>query len=289
MEPISKINELKNLIYDCEDISISRSRENCPWGTIVPKDPNQTIYIWFSALLNYIFSAGYLTDNFKWDYVIQTCGPDNIRFQGVIFQAILQSLGIKNSDKLLVHGTILDKDGRKISKSIGNVIDPLDQLHKYGLDAVRYYSLCGLSTYSNSSWNEEDLVRLWNNDICNDWGNLLSRTLHLIDVKSNGEIIEVSQSFKDIVEKQVNNINQLWSGFKIKDALQRTNDLVKYANKYINDEKPWVVENPSQILSNLYYLIKVVSNLYYPVIPGKYNETKNAIDNKKKEILFNKI
>jgi methionyl-tRNA synthetase len=183
LQPQYKIEELRNIINSSEDISISRLKENCPWGISVPNDSDQIIYVWFDALLNYIFAAGYLTEDFKWDRVIQICGPDNLRFQALIFQSFLESEGIKKSDKLLVHGTILDKDGKKISKSIGNVIDPFDQLQKWGLDAVKYYSLAGLSTYSDSNWNEDELVRLFNNEICNYWGNLVARTLQLDDTK----------------------------------------------------------------------------------------------------------
>ena len=285
LEPKSKLDELKNLITSSEDISISRLKENCPWGVDVPGDNKHIIYVWFDALLNYIFAAGYLTDNFNWDNVIQLCGPDNLRFQAVIFQSFLESEGIKKSSKLLVHGTILDKDGKKISKSLGNTIDPIDQLEKYGVDAIKYYSLCGLSTCTNSNWNEEDLVRIWNSDICNDWGNLVSRTLHLIDTRLSGNTISPDSEFKKNVEQFELNIKSLWDEFKIKDALQKTNELVKYANKYINDVKPWTIENPNKELSNLYYLINIVNKLYLPVLP----DSNDVIKTKKKSILYNKI
>jgi methionyl-tRNA synthetase len=288
LQPQYKIEELRNIINSSEDISISRLKENCPWGISVPNDSDQIIYVWFDALLNYIFAAGYLTEDFKWDRVIQICGPDNLRFQALIFQSFLESEGIKKSDKLLVHGTILDKDGKKISKSIGNVIDPFDQLQKWGLDAVKYYALAGLSTYSDSNWNEDELVRLFNNEICNDWGNLVARTLHLVDTKSIGSNL-VTNDFIDNVDKLVSEVNDLWSQFRVREALQKTNEIVKIGNKYINDEKPWVNVNYNIILSNLYYLIKEVNKLYYPVFPDKCDETSISILNKKKVILFSKI
>lgn len=288
LQPSNKVEELRNIINSSEDISISRLKENCPWGVGVPNDSNQVIYVWFDALLNYIFAAGYLTDDFKWDNVIQICGPDNLRFQALIFQSFLESEGIRKSDKLLVHGTILDKDGKKISKSIGNVIDPFEQLEKWGLDAVKYYSLAGLSTYSDSNWSEDELVRLFNNELCNDWGNLVARTLHLVDIKSISSNL-VPNDFIDNVDKLVSEVNNLWSQFKVRDALQKTNEIVKIGNKYINDEKPWSNVNYNIILSNLYYLIKEVNKLYYPVFPDKCDETSIAILNKKKVILFSKI
>ena len=288
LEPSSKKKELINLIIDIEDISISRNRTSCPWGTTVPNDDTQTVYIWFSALLNYIFAAGYLTSDFNWSHVIQTCGPDNLRFQGVIFQAILESLDIKKTDKLLVHGTILDKDGRKISKTLGNTIDPIEQLEKWGIDAVRYYTLAGLSTFSDSSWNEDDLVRIFNSDICNDWGNLVTRTLHLVDIKSaNTDNIDIK--FKNNIDMLLNDAENLWSNFSIKEALQKTNEIVKIGNKYINDEKPWSSDNYNTTLSNLYYLLKKVNDLYLPVFPTVYSICDKAIVDRKKVILFNKL
>ena len=218
------------------------------------------------------------------------CGPDNLRFQAQIFQAFLSSLNKKNTDKLLVHGTILDKDGRKISKTLGNVIDPIEQLEKFGLDPVRYYALAGLNTYSNSSWDEAELKSIWNSEVVNDWGNLLSRVLHLIDIKCNGLCDKHSDIFYSEVDQQHEVIKDLWSKFKVKEALQKTNSLVKYANKYITDVKPWASENYEEELGNLLYLINTVNKLYIPVFGHrKYDEILAAIEIGKKQILFNRI
>ena len=284
LQPQSKINELINLAEGIEDISISRLRRNCPWGTIVPGDSEQTIYIWFSALLNYIFAAGYLTDSFNWDYIIQTCGIDNIRFQAIIFQSILESERIKKSDKLLIHGTILDKNGRKMSKTFGNVVDPIDQLNKYGVDAIRYYCLGGLSTYSNSSWDESELVLVWN-DLANSWGNLVSRTLHLVDKFGISEGTNELESNVNILYKES---IDLWNNYEIKLATQKTNEIVRVVNKWISDNEPW--KSKSQVdIGVLYRLLSVINDLYSPVIPESCDKVREAIQDKKKSIVFNKI
>lgn len=291
LEPKSKIGELKNLIEGSKDISISRVKDKCPWGVSVPGDDNQVIYVWFDALLNYIFAAGYLSDEFKWDNVIQLCGPDNLRFQAVIFQSFLEAEGIKKTDKLLVHGTVLDKDGQKISKSVGNVIDPIEQLDKYGVDAVRYYTLIGLNTYDNSSWIEDDLKSLWNSQIVNDWGNLVSRVLHLIDIKCGGVVKYLPEpDFNNTINTYKDEVSNLWDNFKVRDALLKTNELVKLGNKYINDVKPWASTTFDAELSNLVALIKTVNVLYVPVFgTQRSNEFVRIIDAGKKEILFNRI
>lgn len=287
--PQIHIKELINFINEYDEISVSRLRKNCPWGTIVPNDEEHTIFIWLSALTNYFIAAD---DWIGWNNcdVIQLYGVDNNRFQAHIFQSILSAIGYKHSHKMLIHGTILDKNGKKMSKSEGNVIDPIEQLEKFGLDAVRYYALAGLNTCDNSAWDEEKLINQFNSEICNDWGNLVSRVLHLIDSKINGSIIDPTEEFKDFVDRFENNeIESCWEDFRIKDGLQKTNDLVKYANKYINDEKPWSLENPEQVLSNLFYLIGTVKQIYDWIFPHRKEEISEALRNKKKVILFTKI
>ena len=272
-------NELVKYLNDYEEISVSRKKTDFTFGIEVPNDSDQIIYVWLDALCNYLFAAN---DWCGWDNVeiLQVCGNDNLRFQ---------ALGNKNSDKIFIHGTILDKNGKKMSKSEGNVVDPIEQLEKYGLNPIRYYTLAGLNTTQNSSWDEEKLISQYNSEICNDWGNLVSRVLHLIDTKLNGETNAnlIHNEFTLLVNKLECEIIILWDSLKIKEALQKTNELVKLGNKYINDEKPWGNENFQEILNNLYYLIKVVGELYKPVFPSiPINE---VINNKKKVILFEKL
>jgi methionyl-tRNA synthetase len=300
LTPASKTDELLNLIQDSGDISISRLRSKCPWGVDVPNDPDQVIYVWFDALLNYIFAAGYNPDDPQlpplWENVIQICGPDNLRFQAVVFQAMLASEGIPQTDRLLVHGMVLDDQGRKMSKTVGNVIDPMEQIEKYGLDAVRYYTLAGLSTTHDSAWSEHELKVRFNSEICNDWGNFISRVLHLIDTKCGGQIgftdYHIEPEVHQRVGKAYEEVDYLWSVFRIKEAIQKTNELIAFGNKYINDRKPWAEKEQDKInsiLTNCYMILATGYKLYFPVFPHKSDKLKEAMDSKKKVILFDKI
>lgn len=293
LKPVSKRNELINLIKNTEDLSISRRRDLLPWGVEVPNDKTQTIYVWFEALLNYIFACG----EYEWNNgrkTIQLCGPDNLKFQALIWQGILSANSNRFSDHILVHGTILDEKGNKMSKSVGNVIDPVDQIKKYGINAVRYYILKGLNTYSDSNWSEKDLIELYNNDLANGYGNLLSRVLHLVD-KSKIECIEPSTEFTFALNKQIEEIDGHWNNFEISQALVKTFDIVNFGNKYIDIHKPWLKEsiesgNHVEVISNLYFLLKVVIAYYEPVLSKeKHKEIIEAIKNKKKHIAFQKI
>ena len=286
LEEVDK-NELTKYLNDYEEISVSRKRTDLTFGIEVPNDPDQIIYVWLDALCNYLFAAN---DWVGWDNVeiLQLCGKDNLRFQAQIWQSFLSALGNKNSDRIFIHGTILDKNGKKMSKSEGNVVDPIEQVEKHGLDAVRYYTLAGLNTTQNSSWDEEKLVTQFNAEICNDWGNLVSRVLHLIDTKLEGKISHIPNN--DFVSNgtiEYNSIQDLWENLKIKEALQKTNELVKTANKYINDEKPWGNENFEEVLCGLYFLIQKLGTLYSYVFP--YKNFTEVIEAKKKVILFEKL
>lgn len=296
LKPKNKSDELKNFIDNIEDISVSRLRKNVPWGTEVPGDEEQTVYIWFSALLNYIFSCGYYEnrDNFNewWNKTVQVCGPDNLKFQAVIFQAILASAEIKQTEKLLVHGTILDKDGRKMSKTAGNVIDPIDQLDKYGLSAVRYYALAGLQVYGNSGWDEEQLVKLYNSHLADNYGNLLARVIHLVNLKNidvdNGS---VDSDIHHIFENKFIEIEKLWDEYEITAAINSLHELLKTANQYITEKQPWSKESIDfdKVLRTLFYTLKKATILYMPVIPDKAKEAMESLRNLNKVILFPKI
>jgi methionyl-tRNA synthetase len=310
LEPILKSEELKNIIENVEDISISRLKSVVSWGVPVPGDDEQTVYVWFDALLNYIFAAGYYSlrsdrPAFKEGWidseVIQICGPDNLKFQAVIFQGLLASAGIKKTDKLLVHGTILDANGRKMSKTLGNVIDPIDQVNKYGVDAVRYYALAGLRTYGNSSWDEKLLVELHNSHLADDFGNLVSRVGHLagkfLKDYEDDPNIELDYSYVQddkfcvFFDQQINDvIRPLWESYKISEALDETNKLVKSLNKKFGDEEPWKKGKEGWVtVLEVHYAISKVNELYYPVIPGKVGEVRIALQECVKSKIFPKI
>lgn len=287
--PTNKLQELVNQIKDSEDISVSRKKDKVCWGVDVPNDSEQLVYVWFDALLNYIIAAGYGEKEFdeNWENSVQICGPDNLKFQALIFQSFLKSQDIPFTKKLLVHGTVTDAKGNKISKTVGNVIDPIEQLEKYGVEPIRYYILAGLNTYSNNGWNEKDLVNLYNSEIVDGFGNLVARTLHLID-KSEIEITEPSFLFKSYIDELSEKSKNLLNNYEIKEGLKIVSDIVRYCNSYINEKKPWI-DNDVEVLNNLYYALVVVSEYYGFVLPSKSQEIKDTLINKKKVILFKKI
>lgn len=286
LSPGHKTAELENIILQSEDISVSRLKKTVPWGIEVPNDPDQVIYVWFEALLNYIFAI----DDYPSQHFIQVCGPDNLRFQGSLFQAILQSANLPHTKKLLVHGTVLDADGRKMSKSLGNVIDPIDQLEKYGLDAVRYYTLAGLTTYGDGAWSEKDLIKTYNSELADNYGNLLARVLHLIDTK-NVEVLPPTEEHKRHVDSIVNSVHTNWEFYEIQKGIKETGWILNFGNKVMNDEKPWEQkEGYQQVLSNLYYSLNEATKLYYPVLSlNTIKSIEQALKNKKKAIIFPKL
>ena len=304
--PITKRTELLNIIEGLQDISISRNRDSVHWGVPVPYDRDQLVYVWFDALLNYIFAAGYSSDDSQfeefWEDTVQIFGPDNLKFQAVIFQGLLASADIKHTGKLLCHGTILDKDGRKMSKSLGNVVDPIEQLDKYGVDAVKYYALAGLNIYGNSAWDEKQLVELYNSELADDYGNLLSRvvTLTARGLKDNELIgdpniapdhsLVIDDKICTLIRQQVLEIKDLWDDYRITEALTETNKIVKWCNKYINDKQPWKKEGAWwSTLLEVHYILCLVTELYSPVLPEKSKEAFDSLYNHKKIVLFPKL
>lgn len=301
LRPVNKREELRNVIDDIQDISISRKRESVPWGVPVPGDGSQVMYVWFEALLNYIMIIGYYNDRKTfdeyWNDSVQIFGPDNLKFQSAIFQGMLSAAGVKHTGALLCHGTILDKDGKKMSKTVGNVIDPIDQLNKYGIDAVRYYALAGLQTYGNSGWDEEQLVNLHNAHLADNYGNLLTRVVHLINLRDKDEKFDDCnytdgiKANRELFEIHFNTVEQLWENYDISTALHKLNEIMKMANQYITEKAPWSkdAQDVEEVLSTLYWVLNKATMFYLPVIPNKGLQALNSLSNLRKEIVFPKI
>lgn len=296
LKPERKLEELKQIINEIEDISISRLRENLPWGIEVPDDPTQVFYVWFDALTNYVIAVGFGSDEEKlsqWWPGIQLFGPDNLRFQGAIWQGMLASAGLEHSSKLLEHGMILGPDGTKMAKSKGNVISPFDQEKKFGAEVVRFYLLTGISTYSDSSYKEEDLINMYNSRLANNFGNLLNRVIHLANskgIKINDES-SIEMEFKKKVDSIRREVESLYEDYEIASAADKIDELADWGNKYITERQPWSsdIDSSELTLNNLSYLLKTIINLYTPIIPVSCLRAKVALEKSESVILFNKI
>jgi len=204
---------------------------------------------------------------------------------------------VKHTGALLCHGTILDKEGKKMSKTVGNVIDPIDQLNKYGVDAVRYYALAGLQVYGNSGWDEDQLVRLYNAHLADNYGNLLTRVVHLINLKET-ESADFRYDWSDDkkIDKQlfqihIDTVKELWNNYDVSTALHKLNDILKLANQYITEKAPWSkdAKDVGVTLATLYWVLEQATLLYLPVIPHRGKQALDSLYCLRKEIVFPKI
>jgi len=288
----SKSNELKNIIADDFDLSITR--QNVKWG--IETEDGSVFYVWFEALLNYIFAIKYYEDkehfNKYWKNSLIICGKDNLKFQAYILQALLKSNNIPQTKEVLVHGNILDEHGAKMSKTTGNVIDPVEQYNKYGLDPVRYYLAFGLNTFSDSKYSEKDLIHKWNSEVVGGLGNLISRLLHLVDIR-NVEVDSEKLS-ADALRKIMTNVNNITINFEkynIKGVGEILTDIVNDLNRRISLERPFDAscENYAEIINELYYGLETVITFYSLVLKNHAHVLHGALENKKKIILFDKI
>ncbi len=269
--PDNKRRELINRIKKDGLKDLSVSRKALEWGIDVPFDKNQKIYVWIDALSNYISALDYPNGkNFKkyWPADIHYIGKDIHWFHAVIWPAILIALDIKIPKTILVHGFINSK-GEKLSKTTGNIVDPLKLINDYGLDSLRYFLIREIQFLEDGDFSEEALKDRLNNELANDLGNLLSRVLTICEKNFDGKIK------KTIVDKKLSNnlnldkIKTLMESYKLTEALNEIWSFVKSCNKHINDEKLWEMEKSKQ-QTHLYSLlesIRISALLLFPFIP----------------------
>ena len=284
--------ELKNILQDDFDLSITR--KNVKWG--IELNDDETIYVWAEALMNYVLSIKYYEDPeyFKsfWDNSLQICGKDNLKFQAYILQALLLANNIPQTKELLVHGTILDENGFKMSKSLGNVIDPIQQKEKFGLSPVKYYLTFGLSLFDDSKYSEKDLINIWNSDIVKGFGNLISRTLHLIDIKNiepNEESLTIDfQNYLKMIEY---NIEDSFEKYDFNNVRNLLNQSISKINKKYEVERPFDKECIlySEILNEIYCELKLLSKYYSLILKEYKNDIEKAFVDNKKIILFKSL
>jgi len=287
--PETRKNEMIEFAKHIKDIPISRT--NFKWGIPVPNNPEQIIYVWFDALINYITGIGFLEDRQKfekfWPADVHILGKDNARWHVLLWPAMLKSAGIKLPKTILVNG-FLSLNGQKISKSIGNIIRPSDWVAKFGADAVRYYLLRYTTATEDSDISEEKLKNAYNADLAKGLGNLVARVLTLAQ-KNKVELLK-NKTFALEIKKIEQELNQSVSNFKFNEALEKIWQLIALGNKYIDEKKPWALKSESKefkkIIGSLLFLISNIGALLSPFLPETSEKISGQLKNRKISILF---
>ena len=287
--PENRKNEVLSFIRQgLEDFSISRSKERAKdWGVPVPGDKNQVMYVWFDALSNYITALDYANDGelFKkfWPANAHVIGKGILRFHAVYWPAMLLSAGLLLPKSIFVHGYIT-VEGQKISKSLGNVIDPVSLVDEFGVDALRYFLLREIPPSGDGDFSRERFIKRYNADLANDLGNLVSRVANMIEKFFEGELPEVEVENEYDLEK----INKFIEDYKFNEALGYIWKLVASANQYVEEEKPWELaaiknmDKLAKVLTKLKITVLDISLALEPFLPSTSTAIKKHFS--KKEI-----
>ena len=273
--PESRFNEIKEFTKKgLEDFSVSRLKEKSPWGIGVPGDDKHTMYVWFDALVNYISCLGWPNDLKKFNDFwpgMQIAGKDNLRQQSSMWQAMLMSAGLKPSKQILIHGFVTS-DGQKMSKSLGNVINPFDLVEKYGTDAVRYFLLREITPTEDGDFTYEKFESRYNSDLASGLGNLIARVVKLGDGK-NFESEITNKELKTEIDKTWEDYEKTLDNFKFNESLSSVWKLISFCDKYIEKEKPWQEsENQMSVINNLLIALANIAQMLQVFLPETSEE-----------------
>ena len=266
--PEFRKKEILKLLEESPDVSVSRSTEQLTWGVPVPGDESQVMYVWIDALSNYITILGYPDIDISewWPAVAQFVGKDILRFHAIIWPAMLIGLGLPLPKVLLSHGFVL-ADGQKMSKSIGNVVDPIEVLNKHGLDAFRYYFLRHVDTFNDSDFTWEKFEKAYNNELANDLGNLVQR-LATMAHKNNVRLDTIPDYIFD------DEYMELMNKFEFSRSFDYVWEKIQAINKRIDEEKPWTLAKNGETeklrvcLEGLIVELLKANYMLSPFLPG---------------------
>ncbi len=269
--PDHRRSEVLNFIRQgLEDISFSRPRKDLSWGIPVPDDDSHTMYVWADALVNYISALGFGgadTERFRtfWPADVHVIGKDILRFHAIIWPAMLLAAGLPLPKNILVHGHI-QSGGQKMSKSLGNVIDPFELISRYGADAVRYFLLKEIPATEDGDMTAERMGEVYSSELANGLGNLVARVTTIAE-KHGSEHAFVPEAFGDIIADAWRAYEDAMGSYNFSETLQRVYALVREGNLYVERERPWEEDNWKRSIPNLLYLIANVSWMAQPFIP----------------------
>lgn len=282
--PSFRFNEIKAFVErGLQDFSISRLKSKMPWGIEVPDDGEHVMYVWFDALVNYISAVGWPDDKEKFkkwwvdaENVVQYCGKDNLRQQSAMWQAMLMSVKLPNSKQIVIDGFVTGEGGIKMSKSLGNVIDPLEIVKEYGTDALRYYVLREVHPFEDSPFTMDKFKEAYNAHLANGLGNLVSRVMKMAE--SNGVVLD-EKSAPALDEKKH---AEYYDSFEINkvcdDIWLRIQETDKFIQEYqpfktVKTDKEKGTQQISFCLASIWHIAKALE----PILPDTSTAIRDGI------------
>ena len=301
--PASRRNEvIKFVEKGLKDLSVSRT--SFSWGIPVPKNKKHIIYVWLDALTNYLSALNFPDTNDKlyksfWPADIHLIGKDILRFHAIYWPAFLMASKLPLPKRVYGHGWILS-DERKMSKSLGNILDPIDIINKYGIDQLRYYLTKEVSLGNDGNISLENLKKCINNDLANNFGNLCQRVFSFIEKNFKGKIPKkikdnsIDKSFNDEITKDLKSLIELMDNQDLNSYIKKVVDFSFNANKYFNDNEPWSLkksdsERMGDIVSSITKQILNITLLLSPIIPKSCEVILDTLNIKKKDRVIDSI
>ena len=304
IQPEHRRNEVLGFLRSpLEDLCISRPKDRLNWGIEIPFDKKYVTYVWFDALINYVSAIGYQSDEKKyntfWPVNFHLIGKDILTTHSVYWPTMLMSAELPLPKGIFAHGWWLS-DQTKMSKSLGNVVDPIDLIDSYGVDPIRFYLMKEMVLGQDANFSMDSFIKCYNSDLANDFGNLLSRVTNLINKFYDGALEpifddstdgqDVKYAALDSMELSKNFMNDM----KINEAINSIFNFVRKVNKYLEITAPWKlvktdIKKAGKVLYTAAESIRIISLLLSPVMPNRTESVMNALGTINRDLEWGKL